>query len=278
VLGADRTDAADGVSEATGTPFSIRGRRTVIAGATAGIGLSVARHFVREGARVVITGRRADGPAIAAAVGAMFVPMDVGLEGSVRAGMGAAAAHLGGGFDVMILNAGISLGVGTVDGLDLDAFRRVMEVNFFGVVHGLHHGLPHMGAGGSIIVTSSPGSRITMPGLSAYSASKAAVDMLVRTSAIELARRGIRINSVLPGNIASEMAEGVTGDAEQVRILTVAGTVRSPDDLGPVYQFLASDASLPFSGAAVPADDGISAGYSAALVALAGFDDGRLHA
>jgi NAD(P)-dependent dehydrogenase (short-subunit alcohol dehydrogenase family) len=248
----------------------------VIAGATAGIGLAVARHFVREGATVVITGRRAEGPAIAAEAGAAFVHMDVGVEGSVRAGMEASAAHLGGGFDVLILNAGISLEVGTVDGLDLDAFRKVIEVNFFGVVHGLHHGLPHMGRGGSIIVTSSPGSRITMPGLSAYSASKAAVDMLVRTSAIELARRGIRINAILPGNVASEMADGVTGDPEQVRILTVAGRIRSPDDLGPVYQFLASDASFPFSGAAVPADDGISAGYSAALVAVAGFDDGQL--
>jgi NAD(P)-dependent dehydrogenase (short-subunit alcohol dehydrogenase family) len=264
------------VSERTEAPFSIAGRRTVIAGATAGIGLAVARHFVREGARVVITGRRAEGPDIAAAAGAAFVPMDVCIEGSVRAGMEAAAAHLGGGFDVLILNAGISADVGTVDGLDLAAFRRVIEVNFFGVVHGLHHGLPYMGPGGSVIVTSSPGGRITMPGLSAYSASKAAVDMLVRTGAIELARRGIRINSILPGNVASEMAEGVTGDAEQVRIFTVAGTIRSPGDLGPVYQFLASDASLPFSGAAVPADDGISAGYSAALVALAGFDDGRL--
>jgi 3-oxoacyl-[acyl-carrier protein] reductase len=250
----------------------------VIAGGTAGIGLAVAGHFVREGARVVITGRRLEGPAIAETVGAAFVPMDVSDEASVRAGMDAAAAHLGGGFDVLILNAGISLEVGTVDGLDLEAFRRVFEVNLFGVVHGIHHGVRHMGPGGAIVVTSSPGSRVTMPGLSAYSASKAAVDMLVRTSAIELARCGIRINSVLPGNVASEMAEGVTGDVERVRIFTVGGTIRSAEDLGPVYQFLASDASLPFSGGAVPADDGISAGFSAALVALAGFDDGRLKA
>jgi NAD(P)-dependent dehydrogenase (short-subunit alcohol dehydrogenase family) len=154
----------------------------------------------------------------------------------------------------------------------------VFEVNLFGVVHGIHHGVRHMGPGGAIIVTSSPSSRVTMPGLSAYSASKAAVDMLVRTSAIELARCGIRINSVLPGNVASEMAEGVTGDVERVRIFTVGSTIRSPEDLGPVYQFLASDASRPFSGGAVPADDGISAGFSAGLVALAGFDDGRLNA
>jgi NAD(P)-dependent dehydrogenase (short-subunit alcohol dehydrogenase family) len=266
------------VSERTAPSFSIDGRRTVIAGATAGIGLAVAEHFVREGARVVITGRRSEGPAIAEAVGAAFVHMDVSDDASVRAGMDAAAAHLGGGLDILILNAGISLEVGTVDGLDLEAFRRVFEVNLFGVVHGIHHGVRHMGPGGAIIVTSSPSSRVTMPGLSAYSASKAAVDMLVRTSAIELARCGIRINSVLPGNVASEMAEGVTGDVERVRIFTVGSTIRSPEDLGPVYQFLASDASRPFSGGAVPADDGISAGFSAGLVALAGFDDGRLNA
>lgn len=237
------------------------------------MGLGVAEHFLAAGARVVITGRREDGPRIAESIGASFVRMDVADESSVGEGMRAAVGLMDGGLDTLILNAGIDLLVGTIDDLDLQAFRQVLEVNFFGVLHGLRHGVGYMEAGGSVIVTSSPAGRYCMRGMSAYSTSKAAVDMLVRTSALELASRGIRVNAVLPGIIRTEMSGGGTGEVEQLQILTARGVIRLPREIGGVYQFLASDASALLTGGAVPADDGILAGYSNELVTLAGFGE-----
>ncbi|MCC6222510.1 MAG: SDR family oxidoreductase [Thermoleophilia bacterium] len=245
--------------------FSIAGRRAVITGGTAGIGLGVARHFVRASASVVITGRRATGGGIAASIGASFVPMDVRDDASVCDGM-AAAARLLGGIDILVLNAGLDEQTGTVAALDLDAVRRVLDVNLGGVVRGLRYGTQHMGPGGSIVVTSSPAGRLTAPGLTAYSASKAAVDSVVRTAALELGVKGIRVNAVLPGIIASEMEGGATGDAAWIAELTVSGAVRPPEDVAGVFHFLASDAACAVTGAAVPADDGITAGLGARLL------------
>ncbi|HTX47124.1 MAG TPA: SDR family NAD(P)-dependent oxidoreductase, partial [Solirubrobacteraceae bacterium] len=134
------------VSQATDELFSIQGRRTVITGGTAGIGLGVARHFVSAGAKVVITGRRERGPERAESVGASFVSMDVRDDVSVERGLESAVRLLG-GLDVLILNAGVARTCGPLERLDLDAFRDVFEVNVFGVMRGLRYGLPHMEPG-----------------------------------------------------------------------------------------------------------------------------------
>jgi NAD(P)-dependent dehydrogenase (short-subunit alcohol dehydrogenase family) len=244
----------------TGGSFSIEGRRTVVTGGTAGIGLAVASHFVEAGAHVVISGRRNTGAEIAQSVGARFIPMDVADTESVTSGMENAAAVLG-GIDILILNAGIDLAVGTVDNLDVSAFRTTVDVNLMGVVHGLRAAIPHMALGGVVIITSSPSGRVTMEGLSAYSASKAAVDSFTRTAAIELAPKGIRVTAVLPGIVRTEMGGGATGDGSELAVLTAGGVQREAAEMGPIYQFLASDAAAPLIGATVQADDGISAGY-----------------
>jgi NAD(P)-dependent dehydrogenase (short-subunit alcohol dehydrogenase family) len=247
--------------------FSIRGRRTVITGGTAGIGHGVAAHFVAEGAEVVITGRRASGAEIAEGIGAHFVAMDVADDDSVRDGMAAAAERLD-GLDVVILNAGISLPERPVAELDLDAFRRVIDVNLFGVIRGIRFGLEHLGSGGVIIVTSSPGGRqgLGAPGMLAYGASKAAVDQLVRGAALQLAHQGIRVCGVLPGLILTEIAGEREGPI-WLSQLTASGQARVPDDMAPAFHLLASEAGAMFQGSIVAADDGCSAGLSASVVA-----------
>ena len=250
-------------------PFSIAGTHSLIVGGTAGIGLGVAEHFVQAGADVIITGRRAAGESIAAGIGARFVRMDLAEPGSITAGIKSAADLFGGGIDSLILNAGIADDAGAAEALDLAVFRRVFEINVFGVAQALRDGIAFMKSGGSVIVTSSPAATELMPGVAAYGASKAAVNALVKTAAIELGPRGLRVNAVLPGVIETEMAfdpEGLEEELERLSSLTATGKVRQPAELGPPFQFLASAASATCTGALLACEDGVSAGFSSLLL------------
>ena len=248
--------------------FSIEGKRALITGGTSGIGRAVAAAFAKAGARVVITGRRDSGAAIAAEIGADFVRMDVADSQSIVDATAQAAEQLGGGIDIAVLNAGVALDTGFTVQQDLDAVRKTFEVNTLGVAQGLQEVLRYMQAGGSIIVTSSPISSEFMPGAGAYSASKAAVNALVRTAALELGPEGIRVNAVMPGVIKTEMAmdpDNPDAELEMLATLTATGKVRQPEELAPVFHFLASEASATCTGALMECEDGVRAGFSALL-------------
>ena len=248
--------------------FSIAGKRVLITGGTSGIGLAVARAFVTAGARVVITGRRESGADIAAGIGAAYVAMDVGDSVSITHGTKTAADQLGGGIDVAVLNAGITLDSGFTASQDMEAVRRTFEVNTLGVAQGLRDVIPFMQRGGSIIVTSSPASTELMPGAGAYAASKAAVNALVRTAALELGPEGIRVNAVMPGVIRTEMSidpDDPEGELEMLATLTATGVVRDAAEMAPIFHFLASDGSAPCTGALLECEDGVCAGFSALL-------------
>jgi NAD(P)-dependent dehydrogenase (short-subunit alcohol dehydrogenase family) len=249
-------------------PFSIAGKRCLVTGGTAGIGLAVARHFREAGAEVVISGRRDDGAATAAELGAQFVRMDVSDSDSVRSGTAAAAELLGGTIDVLVLNAGIALDTGSADALNHDAMRRTFEVNVFGVADGIDAGLKHLATDGNIIVTSSPACSTLMPGAGVYSASKAAVNAILRTAAIELGPRGIRVNAVLPGVIRTEMAldpDTAEEELQMLSTLTATGRIREPEEIAPVFRFLASAASAACTGALIECEDGVRSGFSLPL-------------
>ena len=243
----------------------------MVVGGTAGIGLAAAVHLVDAGADVVITGRRTDGPEIAAAAGARFTPMDVADDHSVAAGF-AAIAETSAGIDCLIHNAGIDLAHGPLEALDLAAFCEVIDVNTLGAVRSVARGIGLVGSGGSIVVTSSPAGTVTAPGMAAYSASKAALDMLVKAWALELGPRGVRVNAVLPGIVESEMGSESAPDVELIRRMTANGAYRRAAELGPVFQFLASDASATLTGSLVGAHDGISVGYSQEVMERLGAD------
>ncbi|MBI2311310.1 MAG: SDR family oxidoreductase [Betaproteobacteria bacterium] len=249
--------------------FSLKNKNVVITGGTAGIGAAVAAHFSSAGADVVITGRRDSANDVAASIGARAVAMDVSDRLSVESAMRTAAAMLNGRIDTLVLNAGIDLAAGNIDELDVDTFRRVLDTNLFGVVYCLRAGLAFMQAGSSVIVTSSPAGVLLAPGMSAYSVSKAAVNTLVKQYALELGPKGIRINAVLPGLVATEMQQGSTGSDEQILCMTVNGCMRKPAEMAPVFQFLACDAAAPVTGTILSADDGVSAGISPGLLSRA---------
>jgi NAD(P)-dependent dehydrogenase (short-subunit alcohol dehydrogenase family) len=247
--------------------FSVAGKRVLVTGGTAGIGHGVARHFVAAGANVVISGRRTAGPQIAESIGARYVWMDVGDDESVERAT-VEAARLLGGLDVLILNAGIAKPVGPIEVLDLDEFRDVFNVNVGGVVRGLRYGVPLLSPGGVVLVTSSVGGRqaLAAPGMIGYSASKAAVDMIVASAGLELAAKGIRVSGVLPGFIRTQIAAGSGHDDSWLARLTASGEAREPADMGPVFQFLASAAGAMLQSSVVAADDGCSAGLSASVL------------
>ncbi|MGI9229757.1 MAG: SDR family NAD(P)-dependent oxidoreductase [Gammaproteobacteria bacterium] len=252
--------------------FSISGKKVLITGGTAGIGHGVASHFVKSGAEVVITGRRETGEEIANAIGANFVRMDVSDAASVAGAMREAAEILGGTIDVLVLNAGTSPPSHGIDELKLQDLNQIFDVNVFGIVYGMQEGQKYMKEGGSVIVTSSPAGTMHMHGLSIYGSSKAAVNALIRTWTIELGSRGIRVNGVLPGVVETEMAfdpENLEAEMEMLGTFTATGKTRTPEELAPVYRFLASSASKTVSGAIIECDDGASAGYSNFLLGKA---------
>ena len=257
-----------GRSDSPPDPFSVADLTIVIVGGTAGIGLAVAAHLSAAGAHVTITGRRESGGERADEIGAAFVRMDVDDAASVIDGF----AAIEGRIDCLVLNAGIDLDHGPIDALDVRAFERIINTNTIGLVRTLAAGVGAMDAGGSVIVTSSPAGSVTTPGMAAYSASKAALDMLVRTWALELGPRGIRVNAVLPGIVESEMGTESAPQIEMIRRMTANGVYRSAAEMAPVYHFLASGASATLTGSLVGAHDGIAAGYSAEVLEHLGAD------
>ena len=244
--------------------FSIKNKRVLITGGTAGIGLAVAQHFIAEGAKVAICGRREEGSKTAHSIGAIFIKMNVTDSDSVEKGMSIAAQTLG-AIDLLILNAGIGDSEGTIEDLAPTTFKKVFDVNVNGVMSCMRIGLKWLSPNAGVIITSSPASVTFLAGMGAYSASKAAINALVKTWSIELASKNIRVNAVMPGIVKTEMTnagEDPEAELEALKKFTQNGKIRQPEELGGVFQFLASNAAETITGAIIACDDGISAGYS----------------
>lgn len=257
------TDPARAVTADT---FDVSGRKVVVTGGTAGIGLASAAHLSQCGAQVVICGRRDEGETIADGIGAAFVVMDVADDLSVEQAFATVAERFD-TLDALILNAGIDEYHGEVEDLDMGVFERVIDINTLGMVRALRHGVGLVRDHGSVIVTSSPAGSVAAPGMAAYAASKAALDHLVRVWALELGPRQVRVNAVLPGIVESEMNSESAPDLELIRRMTANGVFRKAAEMAPVFHFLVSDASAPLTGSLVGCHDGIPLGYSHEVMA-----------
>lgn len=236
----------------------LEGKTAFVIGGTAGIGLAVARAYVEEGATVIIGGRRRDGDGIAREAGCRFVALDIAREQDVRAAL-PAARDVAGPLDVLVLNAGIAQPVTSIQAIESEAAARIIGVDLLGVIWGLKHAPAHLADSGSVILTSSVAAQLGTATEAIYGAAKAGVSSLVRSGAIEFGPRGIRVNAVQPGPIATELNQM---PEELFTLLTPLGRKGKVHDLTGVYVFLASDASRYLTGQVITVDGGLSAGIT----------------
>lgn len=254
----------------------LEGCRAVITGAASGIGEATARLFVHEGASVVIADVDDDrGKRIADEFGekGRFVYTDVTQEQDVE-GAVAAAVDAFGGLDCLFNNAGNPGSIGGIEDVDMEMFDRTVAIHLRGVFLGIRAAARVMKPQehGSIVNTSS------VAGLAAnyaghdYSACKAAIAHLTRTTANELGEYGIRVNAICPGGIATSIfarAAGFEGEEAQATVEFMSSALgdmapirRSgqPADIAETALWLASDASSFVNGQAIAVDGGLTTG------------------
>jgi dehydrogenase/reductase SDR family protein 4 len=246
--------------------FDLTGRRALITGASRGIGLAVAEALAQRGASVALTGRKADSlnaavqqlqskgvdarsfvchQGDAAAIGNLFAQLDT-------AGFTA---------DIVVINAATNPVLGPLLDLDLDAWRKIMEVNLTGALltaqAAARRLLPQRR--GSIVFMASIAGINPLPGLGAYSVSKAGVLGLMRALAKELGPAGIRVNAVAPGLIETRFSAALFQDRaayEGIVGHTPLGRHGQPEDVCGAVVFLASEASAYVSGQVLIVDGG----------------------
>ena len=241
---------------------ALAGKVALITGAAGAIGTATAALMAAQGATIVAADLDgADWTALTAAVpGARILVVDVTDEASVAA-MVADAGRI----DVFFNNAGVEGPIAPIADYTLADFRRVMAVNVDGVFLGLKHVLPVMLAQGSgaVVNTSSVAGLSGAPGMAGYVASKHAVVGLTRVAALEVAGRGVRVNSVNPGPISGRMMASIDTGAgsEEAKRATAIPQQRygRAEEVAAVVAFLASDAAAYVNGATYTVDGALTA-------------------
>ena len=244
------------------------GKVALISGGAQGMGAAEARIFAQEGAKVVIGDvRDAEGTSVAAEIAesggdALFVHLDVTNEEGWRSAIEAAVTAFG-KLDVLVNNAGIWRG-GRVEETTVEDWDAVLDVNAKGVFLGTKLAIPEMrkAGGGSIINISSTAGLVgsSRNAASAYTASKGAVRLFTKATAVQYANEGIRANSVHPGAVDTPMIQqvwrGGEQNGEEATIRNPLGRIGTPEDVAYGVLFLASDESSFMTGSELVIDGG----------------------
>jgi NAD(P)-dependent dehydrogenase (short-subunit alcohol dehydrogenase family) len=247
----------------------ITGKRVLVTAAAGGIGATTAARFAEAGAGVYVCDRDEDAldrylaahPRIAGRVA------DVADAHAVDGLMAAVTAELG-GLDVLVSNAGVAGPAAPVEEMDLEGWRRTLDVNLTGTFLCVRAAVPHLKAagGGSIAVMSSNAGTMGLPFRAPYVATKWGLIGLVKTLAMELGPHGIRVNAICPGDVEGERIRRVIALEAQNRGLTPEAvhaerveavslrTMVSADDVASLILFACSEAGAKISGQALLVD------------------------
>ena len=243
-------------------------RTALVTGGTSGIGLAVASRFVTEGAEVTCLARHHRTEVHD--VGARFVEGDASDVDQMRRALLETTAHSG-LLDVLVLNAGVARLDPTSTIVDTDDVVHQLRVNTMGVLHGLTLMPPHLNDGASVIITASAATYWAFPGYMGYSLSKAPLYQMARHAAMKLGSRGIRVNTVSPGTVLTQMQPPDDPEGRIAEVATCLGRPALPDEIAGVYLFLASDDSRYVTGTDIRADggwlDGLTPTHADALLA-----------
>ena len=237
--------------------WRLDGRTVLVTGASGGIGAATVRHLVRAGADVIASGRSVEAlDALAAETGCRALPFDLTSEESVRTALD--------GLDLWgaVNSGGFGGEIATPMDTDIAVFDKVISINARGallVTKYVAKSMIRLGKGGAIVNVSSQAALVALPGHISYGASKGALENITKVSALELGKHGIRVNSVNPTVVMTEMSAWYWGRPEIagpfLRQMPLGRWATVDDIAGPIV-FLLSDAASMISGVSLPIDGG----------------------
>ena len=246
------------------------GKVALVTGGTSGIGKATALAFARADAKVVLTGRREkEGAEVVAEIKKLggdgaFVRGDIAKDADVKAMVDFTVKKYG-RLDIAFNNAGVEW-MGPLDKATEAEYRRVFDINVWGVLNSMRHEIPVMlkNGGGAIVNTSSALGHIGLPQVSVYIASKHAVEGLTKSVALEFAKQNVRINAVAPAAVATDMVDRVAGKEGDTRDFLASlhpiGRIGTSDEIAAAVLYLASDDAKFTTGTSLVVDGGFIAG------------------
>ena len=243
----------------------LAGRRALVTGGSRGIGAEIVRRLADDGAAAAFTygASTADAEKLVAEVAAgggtaVAIQADSADPEQVANAVDETVSRLG-GLDILVNNAGVAY-IGGIESFPLEQFDRLVAINVRGVFAAIQRAVPHLGDNSRIITIGSINAdRVPVPGLSVYAMTKAAVAGLTRGLARELGPRGITVNNIQPGPIATDMNPEEGEFADAARQVIALGRYGRPRDVASAVSYLAGPESSYITGANWDIDGGFAA-------------------